>query len=50
MSNAQHMLWMMDEYEAIHGGLYLAQLLVSQLEWVVLLVEQKLLAMELYIA
>ncbi len=22
MSNAQHMLWMMDEYEAIHGGLY----------------------------
>ncbi len=22
MSNAQHMLWMMDEYETIHGGLY----------------------------
>ncbi len=22
MTNAQHMLWMMDEYEVIHGGLY----------------------------
>ncbi len=22
MSNARHMLWMMDEYEVIHGGLY----------------------------